>query len=174
MQWVQLSLLLWRAAASGRDPPPLGGQPWGCRGGRQLGAPHGLQRCQFHSAHRLSLDRAEAGKGNLPDETFISWKLCRGSGYIVLCKEHVMKIPLVSWLMATAQLPCHLCFLELKLSLWASHSLPETPGLRCCPSQATFWMMESGSQLFFLESPHSSWNLCPHNTPRSWERWNSD
>ena len=35
-------------------------------------------------------------------------------------------------------------------------SWPAAPGLRCCSSQATFWMMESGSQLFFLESPHSS------------------
>ena len=50
---------------------------------------------------------------------FISWKLCRGSGYIVLCKEHVMKIPVLSWLMVMAQLSCRLRFPELKLSLWA-------------------------------------------------------
>lgn len=117
---VQLSLLLQGAAARGRDPGHWGVLSHGAvGGGRQLRAPHGLQRCQFCSAHGLNLDRTEVGKGNLPDKMFISWKLCQGSGYIVLCKEHVMKIPLVSWLMVMAQLSCRLRFLELKLSLWA-------------------------------------------------------
>lgn len=117
MQWVQLSPLLQGAAARSRDPGRWGVLSRGAtEGGRQLRDPHGLQHSQFCSAPGLSLDRTEVGKGNLLYLTFISWKLCQGSGYIVVCKEHVMKIQLVSWLMV-AQLPCCLHFLELKLSL---------------------------------------------------------
>lgn len=68
MQWVQLSLLLQGAAARGSDPGRWGLLSRGAiGGGRQLRAPHGLQRCQFCSAHGLNLDRTEVGKGNLPD-----------------------------------------------------------------------------------------------------------
>lgn len=60
-----------------------------------------------------------------------------------------MKIPVCSWLMV-AQLTIFFPFPGgFKLSLAGLRA----PGLRCCWNQATFWMMKSGSQLFFPGKP---------------------